>query len=412
MGKTAGDDFDAVVRLLPEDQLDQLVWGTVKKTYSIADGRLVVDAPEPLAHDIADEEADPRWPPGSDYWPFKGVADVAVLGNAYARDGRAVEQRSVSVRVGRYKKRVQVFGTRFVEWEQSGRPRLGRPEPFVELPLTYRNAYGGIDDSGHPQGAAEARGAPRHHGAERWLLSAESVRERLPRPRFAATERRAPQPRGSGSAAHTGQPDRRSEAMVPAALVVVRRLAVPGDVPARPLRRRGHASPGPRRRGARRGSSGLHARAVAGPHGQPIARPIAGPELLPGGVARDVVRGPGRGHAGRVRRNAPGAGDDHVRAPALPAARDRGGRRSPAGRGEAPSRGRRAARAEGVHHLGGDSPGDAARVLPWCPRPHPRHAVGRWDARPLSDTGADLRSAEAREGRGQERRAAAQAEAG
>ncbi len=135
----------AVVRVAPDDALPQRAWGTTKRTYRIDSGRLVPTEPAPLRHDIWREDLDPRWPPGSDYWPFKAASDVVVLGKAFGPGGRAVSERQVAVRVGHVAKRVQVLGTRFVEWTASGRPRLGAPQPFTEMELAYTNAYGGVD---------------------------------------------------------------------------------------------------------------------------------------------------------------------------------------------------------------------------------------------------------------------------
>lgn len=137
--------FDAVVRVNPTDEIEQRAWGTVKVAYAITPSGLVPTGGATLQHDLWDEDREgPRWPPGSDYWPFKASTDVAVLGKAFAPHGRAVHERIVSLRVGEATKRVQVFGERAIEWTDTG-PRPGTPEPFTALDLVYTNAYGGID---------------------------------------------------------------------------------------------------------------------------------------------------------------------------------------------------------------------------------------------------------------------------
>lgn len=146
MTTPANDHFDAVVRIMPADGMPEGAWGTVKFTYVWVDGLLHRDAPEPLKGDLWSDDAEPRWPPGSDFWPFKAASDVAIVGGmAFARGGRPVNERQVSVRVGHARKRAQVFGTRFLEWTRDGRPRIGPAEPFLQLPLSYENAYGGFD---------------------------------------------------------------------------------------------------------------------------------------------------------------------------------------------------------------------------------------------------------------------------
>lgn len=145
MRESATDEFAAVVWVRPEKSRPQLAWGTVKRTYRITDTGLRSAPPEPLHADLRDEHLEPRWPPGSDFWPFKAASDVVVLGKAFGAAGRAVHERRVSLRVGEVRKEVAVFGERHLEWTLDGLPRLGRPELFTEVDLVYTNAYGGVD---------------------------------------------------------------------------------------------------------------------------------------------------------------------------------------------------------------------------------------------------------------------------
>ncbi|MBZ0117830.1 MAG: DUF2169 domain-containing protein, partial [Sandaracinaceae bacterium] len=159
-------DLDAVVDVHPLDRRPQRVWATVKKTYWITERGLVPAPPEPLRHDIRDDKLAPRWPPGSDFWPFKPAADVVVLGKAFAPGGQPVEQRRVCLRVGSVRKTVQVWGRRLVEWTSGGLPRFGAPEPFREIELSYANAYGGVDPrvpSRAPRSHMELISAPFDH---------------------------------------------------------------------------------------------------------------------------------------------------------------------------------------------------------------------------------------------------------
>ncbi len=143
----ARPQYDAVVGLDPRSATEPMfAFALVKLTYEIRGTAAVLGQPEPLLHDFwSDENLEPRFPPGSDYWLDKQSTDVVVRGSACAPSGRPTPSMFVSAQVGRTTKRIAVFGKRLVEWSQ-GRPRLGRPEPFTEMPLLYQNAYGGLDN--------------------------------------------------------------------------------------------------------------------------------------------------------------------------------------------------------------------------------------------------------------------------
>lgn len=81
-----------------------------------------------------DAEADLRKP----YW------DLVVHGTAFAPRGEPVRRTLVSVRLGNWRKAIQVHGKRW--WTRSlGRAHFSEPEPFVEAPLSYEHAFGGVD---------------------------------------------------------------------------------------------------------------------------------------------------------------------------------------------------------------------------------------------------------------------------
>jgi len=73
------------------------------------------------------------------------AADVALLAYAYpARTGDS--ESDVSIRVGALAKTARVFGER--SWSNGlAGAHLSSPKPFERLPLTYENAFGGIDHS-------------------------------------------------------------------------------------------------------------------------------------------------------------------------------------------------------------------------------------------------------------------------
>lgn len=108
-------------------------------------GRCVRTLAVALENDIRDENLDPRLPPHSDFWPHKRYVDVGVIGSAYAPGGRPVQQMSAAIGIGDWRKQVDVLGNRMVEWTPARRPRIGDAEPFAEMPLDHRHAYGGCD---------------------------------------------------------------------------------------------------------------------------------------------------------------------------------------------------------------------------------------------------------------------------
>lgn len=142
--KPARPSYDAVVELANDWEQQVYAYALVKFTYEIQAGRCELAAPECLLHDIHDPKLQPRIPPATDYWPLKEATDFVVQGAAHAPNRRPTRQMEVSVQVGPVKKRITVFGKRSILWNGSG-PRIGDPEPFDVMPLTYDNAYGGID---------------------------------------------------------------------------------------------------------------------------------------------------------------------------------------------------------------------------------------------------------------------------
>jgi hypothetical protein len=135
--------YDAVVDLFPVDAIATHAYAVVKFTYAMVDGKARLIEALPLQHDIRDPDLQPRWPPGSDFWPFKFFTDVIVLGSAYPRRAPA-PHRQISVKVGKTTKRIDVWGKRFIEW-RNGKPLIGPPEPFEKMPVVIENAYGGAD---------------------------------------------------------------------------------------------------------------------------------------------------------------------------------------------------------------------------------------------------------------------------
>ncbi len=141
--KPSRETYDAEVDVVvtPGDTGFAQAW--IKLTHSAAGGSCAPAEPEPLLHDLRDPDSEPRTQPGTDFWWYKEATDVVVRGSAFA-PAPGARTMEVSVQVGQVSKRVAVFGPRAVTWAD-GRPRVADPEPFEAVPMTWDNAYGGVD---------------------------------------------------------------------------------------------------------------------------------------------------------------------------------------------------------------------------------------------------------------------------
>jgi hypothetical protein len=82
----------------------------------------------------------------SDYAPCKPRCDVLFNGSAYAPGGKSAKRVRVSLQVGPISKSFDVVGNRV--WKKRlGFIRSTSPEPFTVMPISYNNAFGGIDNT-------------------------------------------------------------------------------------------------------------------------------------------------------------------------------------------------------------------------------------------------------------------------
>ncbi|WP_159397124.1 DUF2169 family type VI secretion system accessory protein [Sorangium cellulosum] len=139
------ETYDALLDLFPWEGGRPAAYVLVKQTYTIAGETCVLAPPRPLFHDLRDETLAPRLRPGTDYWPHKQATDFVVRGAACAPGGKPVSAMTVSAGLGGASKRIAVFGRRAIRWTAAGAPVIGEPEPFTRVPITYENAYGGVD---------------------------------------------------------------------------------------------------------------------------------------------------------------------------------------------------------------------------------------------------------------------------
>jgi hypothetical protein len=80
-----------------------------------------------------------------DFAAFKPRCDVLLNGSAYAPHGRAVKKLAVGLEVGGFKKSFAVVGDRV--WKKRFfRVRASSPKAFKVMPISYDNAFGGVDN--------------------------------------------------------------------------------------------------------------------------------------------------------------------------------------------------------------------------------------------------------------------------
>jgi hypothetical protein len=98
----------------------------------------------------------------SDYAPRKPRCDVVLNGSAYAPNGFPAERVRVGMRVGSITKVFDVVGNRV--WEEVlGTISSSPPESFTIMPISYDNAFGGVDKS-HPDPAQHRTFLANHAG--------------------------------------------------------------------------------------------------------------------------------------------------------------------------------------------------------------------------------------------------------
>lgn len=81
-----------------------------------------------------------------DFAPRKHRCDVLLLGSAYAPGGRAVTRTQVGLTVGPMRKVLDVVGPRVWQAGVTG-IRASEPAPFTRLPISYDEAFGGVDQA-------------------------------------------------------------------------------------------------------------------------------------------------------------------------------------------------------------------------------------------------------------------------
>ena len=81
----------------------------------------------------------------ADFCLRKQQCDIVVNATACLPEGRPTTRVRTGVQIGSWQKVIDVVGDR-VWLERAGHVQISQPEKFVEMPITYDNAFGGVDD--------------------------------------------------------------------------------------------------------------------------------------------------------------------------------------------------------------------------------------------------------------------------
>jgi hypothetical protein len=132
--------FSPAIAVFPDKDGVDTLFVVVKATFTIGPKVAIAEA------QVAPVAADEYWgEPGASSIKYaselhlgKPTTDVALVGKAWAPNGKPVFESAVMVSVADRKQIAQVYGDRV--WKGRG---LSSPEPFLSLPLVYERAFGG-----------------------------------------------------------------------------------------------------------------------------------------------------------------------------------------------------------------------------------------------------------------------------
>jgi len=114
----------------------------LRVTYDVYDRAIAISKKQSWPVSFAPWETEYGPMPNDNVFRKNGV-DIMVFGSAIARGNKPVEKVEVSVNIkNKLNHRVIVFGDR--HWQKG--ERISRPKPFVKIPMTMDNAYGGLAD--------------------------------------------------------------------------------------------------------------------------------------------------------------------------------------------------------------------------------------------------------------------------
>lgn len=143
--------FAPAIALFPDEEGVDTLYLVIRGTFALNGGLSLAEQQLPPV------PADEYWgEPGasslkyaSDMHLKKPSTDVVLVGQAWGKDGQAVDRVDVGIAVGERRKLTRVFGDR--TWRKDGQS-FTPPEPFESLPLVYERAFGGIHEADPEQG--------------------------------------------------------------------------------------------------------------------------------------------------------------------------------------------------------------------------------------------------------------------
>jgi len=109
-------------------------------------GNVKIDTQEPFPIFGNDEKTELGLLPRDDFPRKDSIFEVILLGSAFAPKGKPIESMTVSLTVGKHKRKLVVFGDR--EWirekdSDKDKALISKSKPFTRMPLTYEKAFGG-----------------------------------------------------------------------------------------------------------------------------------------------------------------------------------------------------------------------------------------------------------------------------
>lgn len=144
-------NYDVFMDVVSELPSESFCYALIKQTFMIKNGECILTDPIALEKDFKKEQEGARLLPGTDYWPYKEKTDIVIQGSAYNTErSTSTSKNQVDVSFDllgkhlKFRKSIRVFGDRFIEWK-NGLAEISPAKPFESIPLSYSNAYGGID---------------------------------------------------------------------------------------------------------------------------------------------------------------------------------------------------------------------------------------------------------------------------
>ncbi len=134
--------FSALVTKTVDDSVKRGIF-TAKATFRLEGGKAIVDRdnPFPLTHEVTKHGDWFHLPPDESHARIDGF-DVSVV--ATVRALRPTSRRLVRLTIGDVRRELEVVGDRTWTGDSDGFRTTSDPEPFVEMPISWKKAYGGL----------------------------------------------------------------------------------------------------------------------------------------------------------------------------------------------------------------------------------------------------------------------------